>query len=169
MPELLSSITVLSVVLFVIGIALMIIEMYMPGFGLWGILGIICLAADVFVTAKSVEQGLILAAFIFIILIILFIIFAVLASHGKLPGKLVLRQSTDRSSGFSAAKDMSCLVGTCGVTITPLRPAGNAEFNGVRLDVVSQGDYIEAGVPVEVIEASGNRIIVKTKHESEDK
>ena len=169
MAELLSSISMLSVALFVVGIVLMVIEMYMPGFGVCGILGIICLAADVFVTAKSIEQGLILAAFIFIILIILFIIFAVLASHGRLPGKLVLRQSTDRSSGFSSAKDMSCLVGASGVTITPLRPAGNAEFNGVRLDVVSQGDYIESGVPVEVIETSGNRIIVRTKHESEDK
>lgn len=169
MAELLSSITILSIALFVVGVGLIVAEFFIPGFGVCGVLGIIFLAADVFVTAKSVEQGLILAAFIFIILIIAFIIFSVLASHGKLPAKLVLRQATDSESGFSSAKDMSCLVGTTGVTLSPLRPAGNADFNGVRLDVVSQGDYIDGNVAVEVVEASGNRIIVKKKTESEVK
>lgn len=169
MAELLSSITILSIALFVVGVGLIVAEFFIPGFGVCGVLGIIFLAADVFVTAKSVEQGLILAAFIFIILIIAFIIFSVLASHGKLPTKLVLRQATDSESGFSSAKDMSCLVGTTGVTLSPLRPAGNADFNGVRLDVVSQGDYIDGNVAVEVVEASGNRIIVKKKTESEVK
>ena len=169
MAELLSSITILSIALFVVGVGLIVAEFFIPGFGVCGVLGIIFLVADVFVTAKSVEQGLILAAFIFIILIIAFIIFSVLASHGKLPTKLVLRQATDSESGFSSAKDMSNLVGATGVTITPLRPAGNADFNGVRLDVVSQGDYIDGNVPVEVVEASGNRIIVRKKTESEVK
>ena len=73
MAELLSSITILSIVLFVVGVGLMVAEFFIPGFGVCGILGIILLAADIFVTAKSVEQGLILAAFIFIILIILFL------------------------------------------------------------------------------------------------
>lgn len=161
MAGLLASITVLSVALFVVGIALLVIELYTPGFGVCGILGIVLLVADVFVTAKSVEQGLILAAFIFIILVILFIIFSALTSKGKLPGKLVLKQATDRDSGFSSAKDMSSLVGAHGVTVTPLRPSGNADFGGEHFDVVSQGEFIEDGVPVEVIETGGNRIVVK--------
>jgi membrane-bound ClpP family serine protease len=52
-------------------------------------------------------------------------------------------------------------VGQRGISLSQLRPAGKAKFGGLRVDVVSGGELIEAGreIVVEVVE--GNRIVVK--------
>ncbi len=51
-----------------------------------------------------------------------------------------------------------------GKSVTDLRPAGTAEINAQRLDVVTDGEYIEAGTSIVVVSVTGNRIVVeKTK------
>ena len=45
--------------------------------------------------------------------------------------------------------------------MTPLRPAGMALINGKKVDVVSIGDFIEKDCAVEVVEISGNRVVVR--------
>ena len=44
---------------------------------------------------------------------------------------------------------------------TVLRPAGTADFEGVKLDVVTEGEFIEKGRPLEVIRVEGRRIVVR--------
>ena len=45
--------------------------------------------------------------------------------------------------------------------MTTLRPTGSADFDGVKLDVVSDGEYIEPGCPVEITKVEGRRILVR--------
>ena len=45
--------------------------------------------------------------------------------------------------------------------MSPLRPAGIADIDGKRVDVVSQGEWIDATTPIEVIRVDGNRIVVR--------
>lgn len=52
-------------------------------------------------------------------------------------------------------------IGDVGVTEGPLRPAGKARFGSLLVDVVSQGDYLEACVQIEVVERRGNRVVVR--------
>jgi membrane-bound serine protease (ClpP class) len=52
-------------------------------------------------------------------------------------------------------------LGKRGTTVSPLRPAGIADLEGERVDVVSQGEWIDAGSPIEVIRVEGNRIVVR--------
>jgi membrane-bound serine protease (ClpP class) len=49
--------------------------------------------------------------------------------------------------------------------VTDLRPAGKAEFDGEVLAVESDGEYVEAGSPVQVVEVAGNRILVRKGEE----
>jgi membrane-bound serine protease (ClpP class) len=49
------------------------------------------------------------------------------------------------------------------VTLSLLRPAGFAEIDGERVDVVAEGEMIEAGVPVVVSRMEGNRIVVRRR------
>ena len=53
------------------------------------------------------------------------------------------------------------LTGRAGVAVSPLRPAGIAEIDGTRIDVVSDGSFIEAGTGIEVTRVDGNRIVVR--------
>lgn len=53
------------------------------------------------------------------------------------------------------------LLGRTGVALTTLRPAGTAELNGKRVDVVSEGGFIEKGQPVKVVRIEGLRVVVR--------
>lgn len=53
------------------------------------------------------------------------------------------------------------LVGVAGTARSALRPAGMAELRGHRLDVTTEGEYISAGTPVEVVRDDGARIVVR--------
>ena len=57
--------------------------------------------------------------------------------------------------------DMNYFIGREGVTHTPLRPAGIGEFDGVKLNVVSDGEFIALGKPIRVQSVEGNRIVVR--------
>lgn len=52
-------------------------------------------------------------------------------------------------------------MGDCGKTLTRLRPAGKAMINGRRMDVIAQGEMIDEGRMVEVVEIEGIRIVVR--------
>ena len=64
-------------------------------------------------------------------------------------------------SSSSVDERVDGLLGHQGQTVTPLRPAGMALINGKKVDVVSVGDFIERDCVVEVVEISGNRVVVR--------
>jgi len=159
--ELLMSVSWISITLFVVGIGMMVVEMFEPGFGVFGIIGVISLIVCVFVTASTVAEGIMLTAFFFVILLIMLGIFLYFVSKGKLPGKLVLKDAESRDDGYSGTRDMNEYLGKTGVVTTICRPVGNVDFDGHKLEVVSLGEFIEKGTKVEVIEIEGNRVVVK--------
>ncbi len=55
----------------------------------------------------------------------------------------------------------AALIGRRGVTLNALRPAGNADFGGQRLDVVSEASFLAQGTPVRIAKVDGNRIVVE--------
>ena len=59
------------------------------------------------------------------------------------------------------AGEVDSLVGRHGVTETQLRPAGKATVGGKRIDVVTDGGFVDAGERVVVAEVDGPRIVVR--------
>ena len=161
------SVSWISITLFVVGIGMLVVEMFEPGFGVFGIIGVISLIVCVFVTATTVVEGIMLTAFFFVILLIMLGIFLYFVSKGKLPGKLVLKDAESRDDGYSGTRDMNEYLGKTGVVTTICRPVGNVDFDGVKLEVVSLGEFIEKGKTVEVIEIEGNRVVVKAVADAE--
>jgi len=53
------------------------------------------------------------------------------------------------------------LLGQEGLALTTLRPAGTAQFGERRVDVVTEGKFVEAGTKVKVIKVSGPIILVE--------
>jgi membrane-bound serine protease (ClpP class) len=62
---------ILSVVLLVLGIVLLIAEFFIPGFGVCGILGIICLSVDIFLTARTLTQGVLMFFGLIVLIVVL--------------------------------------------------------------------------------------------------
>jgi len=162
--ELIANVSWISLTLFIIGIGLLVVEMFEPGFGFFGIFGVISLIGCIFVTASTVAEGIMLTAFFFVIVIIMLGIFLFLVSKGKLPGKLVLKDSESKDDGYSGTQDLNSYMGRTGIVSSICRPVGNVDFDGVKLEVVSLGEFIEKGTSVEVIEVEGNRVVVKAKN-----
>ncbi|HOM02712.1 MAG TPA: NfeD family protein [Acetivibrio sp.] len=154
------NIDIWAAICFILGFTFVIIEMFFPGFGFPGIAGLILLFAGVVLTAKTLTDVLVLLAIILVVLGIALAIILRSASKGRL-SKLVLTDSLEKQSGFEGTEDFSPFLDKEGVALTPLRPSGTAEFDGVKLDVVSEFDMIEKDSKVKIIKVEGRRIVVR--------
>lgn len=146
----------------VIGVVLIGIEIFLPGFGIPGISGIVLTTIGIVILTDSPLTALILILAILAILGILIAIAIRSAKQGRIAkSSLILKDELDKESGFSSAGDMEYFIGHSGVAVTDLRPAGIADFDGVKLDVVTEGNFLEKGSALVVISVEGRRIVVR--------
>ncbi|HSK67762.1 MAG TPA: NfeD family protein [Candidatus Limnocylindria bacterium] len=147
-----------------VGIALIIVEIFMPGFGIPGVAGTALLLLSVFFTWRQYGMLAGLGVSIVVLAVSGLAIMMSLrsASRGRMSrSPLVLRGSQSREEGFAASEDLSAFIGKAGTTLTVLRPAGIADINGARLDVVSGGEFIPKGAEVIVVQVEGARVLVR--------
>ena len=152
-----ANIGALHIILFAAGIICLIVEMFEPGFGLFGSIGIVLMVIDVFVLADTFAQGVVLFLGVALTVLFFVLLFFILASCGILPKKLVLDSAAIDGNAIPSAP---VSVGDVGTAVTRLAPSGKGEFGGAVLDIVSVGEFIEKGQSVRVTEVSGNRIVV---------
>ena len=144
----------------IVGVVLLVVEMYVPGFGAPGISGIILLVLGFVLLKPPLAEGLILFAILAAILCVALSVCLYSASKGRLSkSKLVLNDVAVPAS-MAENNDLNYFIGREGVTHTALRPAGIGEFDGVKLNVVSDGEFINKDVPIRVLSVKGNRIVV---------
>jgi len=146
------------------GIVLLVIEMFTPGFGVGGISGIICLGASVVIlwtrTGALAGLGLLIVNIALITIVISITLRS--ASSGRLSNSPLILNAVERpEDGYLASNDLSGYIGKKGRTQTALRPSGIADFDGARLNVVSDGTFILPGVDVVVENAEGSRVVVR--------
>ena len=153
--------SVIWLVLLIVGFGLVVLEIYLPGFGLPGILGGICLIAGVALKAQSdLIVWLVMTLVIAALLCVVLSISMRSASKGRLDRSRFVLRDVATTSQLSGG-DMAFYVGKSGVTTTALRPSGNAEIDGVKLNVLSDGEFIAEGERVKVVSVEGNRILVR--------
>jgi membrane-bound ClpP family serine protease len=153
---------------FLFGVILLIVEVFMPGFGLPGISGIVLEGAAIVLTYLWHGGLAALGVTVLILAIVAVAISLALrsANRGRLSkSNIILKEEETAENGYTAtsAADMQVFVGRQGVTTTPLRPTGLAEFDGVRLNVASQGDFIPKDTPVIVDHVEGAAVVVRRR------
>lgn len=167
--------SVLEILLFVAGVILLLVEIFIiPGFGAAGIIGMLLVFGSLFLALINLDfyfdTNMIMGAVIQLGLAVALsiAIMAVLIKflpRSSMFNKMILSDETSKKEGFNSNPDYSGLVGKEGITITPLRPAGIAKIDNNRMDVVTEGEYIEKDVKIFVFKTEGARIIVKQKEE----
>lgn len=164
-----------EVTLFLVGIVLILVELFLfPGIVLPGIVGITLVVISILMammqdypgdpwypSMPQVASSVIEFAKSLALSLGLFALVATFLPRTSTFRKLVLESATSTDEGYTAAADRSGLVGREGVSATRLNPAGAARFGELRLNVVTRGDFLEAGQPVVIVEARGNRIVVE--------
>lgn len=153
-----------------IGVVLLAVEMFViPGFGIAGVLGALALMAGLVLSltgegntaqllagvATRMVVSLVLALAASMVLLRLLV---------RVPAgrRLLLDTQLDAGAGYaSPPPEDARWLGQEGTAASVLRPAGIALIDGHRLDVVSEGELVEAGARIEVIRVDGNRVVVR--------
>ena len=149
-------------------IALGIEVFVVPGFGIAGIVSILCITTATFMAligALPTWSEVARASGIMIVAagIVAGAVFAIvrnLPTSSRWRG-IFLRDTTDRAAGFIAEPLREDLIDVEGIAVTDLRPSGTARFGEERLDVVSDTGYISKGTRVRVIRSEGYRHVVE--------
>ena len=151
----------IGIALIILGFICAAVEMSIPGFGVPGIVAVICMVSGIFFTADTVMEGIFIALVLLVLLGAMLVIILWLLAKGKLRSPLILREEQRRDQGYIGSSDLTYLLGKRGLALTDLRPSGAGDFDGVRFDVLSEGDYIEKGSELEIIKVGGSKLIVK--------
>jgi membrane-bound serine protease (ClpP class) len=172
----------LPLLLFAAGFAMLFIELFVtPGFGVLGGVGILLLVASIILALPSFQglpkrdfeySELIQAMGVTVAVLVAFAVCAFLLArffpHVPILGRLALGSSSvsDGSSHAAAARvEEGAHVGDVGETTTKLRPAGKARFGSRLVDVVTEGDFLDAGQRVKIARTQGNRVVVEPVRE----
>jgi membrane-bound serine protease (ClpP class) len=166
-----------SVILIALGIVLILVEvLVLPGVGIAGVSGVLALlgGATLAMVDRDVEivpRAAFIAAFNVAGL-------AFLAAVALLVGALLLLGRSTRTADSGPARGgrranrlvlgtdvggphAPGLVGAHGVALTDLRPAGAAQIDGERVDVVAEAGYLPAGSTLVVVVDEGYRRVVR--------
>ncbi|HNP29427.1 MAG TPA: NfeD family protein [Nitrospirales bacterium] len=152
------------------GLLLVGLEIFViPGFGIAGILGIMALMGGLGMSliGAGATWDSMLSAIGQVALSILVAIIAtliLLRYFPRLPfGKrLILETNLQAQEGYeSSPPEDHRWLGMQGIAVSDLHPSGIARFDGQRVDVVSDGGFIDAGQPLKVVRIDGNRIVVQ--------
>lgn len=149
---------------FLIGIALLVLEAFMPGFGLPGISGVVLQVITLALTWLYHGPVAALGMLLIILSVAAIAISIALrsATNGRLSkSRIILHETESNEAGYRSAEDMEVFLGREGQTTTVLRPTGMAEFDDVRLNVVSEGEFIPAGAKVRIVRVEGSRVLVR--------
>lgn len=165
--------SVIEILMFVAGLVLLLLEIFViPGFGVAGISGIILiiaslflsmLGADPFLDFNAVSMAIIKLTIGLAAALVLIFLLARFLPKSNFFKKFILSEEEKATEGYTSRANLSELLGAEGIAVTTLRPAGTAEINGKRVDVVTDSEYIEHGKPIVVSAVEGMRVVVKEK------
>jgi len=148
------------ILLFVLGLILICLEIFLPG-GIVGAIGGIALLFSVALAFQ--ERGTTFGLWWLAGALAAVgggIYLAVKAFPRSRAGKKLLLQESE--TGFvSGGEGLAALGGATGTSLSALRPAGMAEIGGKRIDVVTAGEFIPAGEKITVVAVEGSRVVVK--------
>ncbi len=162
-----------EIVLFFVGVGLLIVEIFViPGLGLAGISGISLIIFSLgaaligniglnFPELNQISNAVWTMAVTLVLGVAMIASFVRYLPENTMFNKLVLSESSERTSGYTSQEPKDDLLGEEGITITPLRPSGTALIQDRKIDVVSDGDFVEKGARVKVVDTSNVRVMVR--------
>ena len=150
------------VVLAVLGLAGILWELHVvPGHGAPGVIGGIVLLVSVLLSfgAPMIVVAMQTVATAIVLTIVLFYLATRIFPENAWIAKLTFAGA--QGADYVTSADFSSLLGKSGVAASYLRPAGVALFDGQRVDVLTQGEFIHEGSPIRVTRVEGARIFVE--------
>ncbi len=146
-----------------LGFLAMVAEVFFPSFGVLSILSGILVVSTVFFSFEH-GMGVGLTFLLGVLISAPLILFLAFRFFPKTPmGKAFLLNgpSFDPKKALPREKGILALVGKEGKTVTPLRPSGTVEVEGVRWDAMTRGEMLDADLPVRVLRVEMSQLVVE--------
>ena len=133
-----------------------------PGFGIAGVSGIILLVISLALAFWKLSKAWAIGVTFFAVIGVGFLIFFMveILPKTKLGKKFILSETSPAPEDISAVDNTARYLGAEGVAISNLRPSGIAKIADERVDVITDGDFIEKGTKIKVIKTTAGRVIV---------
>ena len=152
-----------GLLLFLVGAALLLVEThFLPGHGYPTMAGLALIFVGMYFALGGAQAGAIYSAsgalLTTVALVVAFFLYLPRSGVWKRLGQ-PMRQTA--LAGYVSSADNTGYLGQVGVAVTLLRPSGTAEFDGIRLSVVTEGEFIAQDTPVQVVMVQGSRIVVR--------
>ena len=156
------TLNLIMIIAFVVGSALILVEAFMPGFGVAGISGIVL---EIIALSCCWRQYGTTTALLALVGVLLLVGLAVFVSYRSAMNGRISRSHLVLKETEAAAEDtrQDEWIGREGVAVTSLRPAGQIEIEGSRLNAASTGEFIEKGAPVLVTGKEGDHYVIRRK------
>jgi membrane-bound serine protease (ClpP class) len=147
--------------LIIIGFILILIEIFLvPGFNVFGVFGFTMVVLGIIFAYTKLSLAT--ANFIMVISLIAALVLVRFVVKSKTWRRIVLNDTQEKAQGFHASTaNLAKLIGKRGIAFTPLRPAGIALIEDQKIDVMTEGGFIERNQQIEVILVEGNRVVVR--------
>jgi membrane-bound serine protease (ClpP class) len=147
------------ITLLLVGAVLLALETVLPGL-IAGLVGFGCLVAGIVLAygdfgpaTGNLVLGIVVAG----------LVGGTLAWIKWLPNSRMARRFISSGRVGDLGLDRSNLIHRTGKAVTNLRPSGMAVIDKARVDVVTEGQLIEKGTPIQVIAVEGLRVIVRSQ------
>lgn len=151
----------LRTLLYVIGIVLLLVEGVMPGFGVAGVSGFVCVVISIVMITSNLYQAMLLMIATITIFIILLVLIYKFGFADKYMDAFVLKTEQKNEDGYKSATIAKDLVGKVGITLTTLRPAGTIEIDNMRFDAITDGEFIEGNTDICVVKIDSSSVVVR--------
>jgi membrane-bound ClpP family serine protease len=154
----------LAYVLIVLGLVLLAAEIFLPTGGILFVLALAALIAGIAMAFYAdLTQGLITLVAVFVLISVMGPVLLHLMPRTAMGKKMFLEAAADDAStaAMPVNLELEALRGRHGKTLSSLRPAGVVDFDGRRVDTMSEGDMIGAGQWVRCIDVKAGRVIVR--------
>ncbi|MCL2709107.1 MAG: hypothetical protein FWF03_08340 [Defluviitaleaceae bacterium] len=146
------------------GLACLIVEMFLAGFGVFGIAGIALMVAAAVIAVVYLPYGWVIVAAEVLLLVAVGCMFYFFIKRRKLQGNLVLSETLNDDAPMRG--DISAFVGMEGVVRTVLRPFGTVDFGWKVMEVTSDGPYLDKGARVVADRITDGKIVVRESSEN---
>ena len=165
-----------EILIFVLGIAFILVDLFfVAGFGLLAIPGMAMIFASLFLSLMGRfdlwtwnEASTVLTPMLMSLILtgVLGALILRTLPQSKIWNRLVLDTAEKASDGYVATQTFDELLDATGTAFTDLRPGGTGLFEGRRISIMTEGDYITKDTAITIIEVEGSRVIVRKTDET---
>lgn len=150
-----------AIILLIAGIIMIILEFFLPG-GILGLLGIAAVIGSLFMAGYNITHMAFSISIAFIVAVAAAVfLYRRIGMDKGIFRHIILKDQTSTEQGYVSRENRIELIGLEGESLTPLRPSGTGLFADERIDIVSDGNFIDKGKKIKIIKVEGMRVVVR--------